>query len=256
MSAQTVQMWLSMITLWAMQGIIINRLWCMYRYSKTILILLLVTFTIQVAAGITIQSLNKTINIVVPLLPGLDSCIPTGFLPWFWAVLLFIMTFDLLIVILAILEGIRFYRRSAHSRHLRNKARGPLSAVLAPWLAEGSIVRVLLRDSILFPFIGLAVCFFAMLSWLEVLPWGSVQVTMVLNALTAPVLGSRLILNLRDAYYQPFAEEAGGKEGPSRYTGATSTTGKLRTVEFPMSYTSTATKTGHISYGTNETVNT
>lgn len=75
---------------------------------------------------------------------------------------------------------------------------------------------------------GILICFFNILAW-YVLPvsilvrcldlqaglnsvlllrkLGALEHTINLAALISPVLGSRLILNLRDAYYRPFADE-------------------------------------------------
>jgi hypothetical protein len=36
---------------------------------------------------------------------------------------------------------------------------------------------------------------------------GALQYTMNISAMGSPILGCRLILNLRDAYYRPFADE-------------------------------------------------
>ncbi|EAU82650.2 hypothetical protein CC1G_07932 [Coprinopsis cinerea okayama7 len=129
---------------------------------------------------------------------GMSVCVPgfaKPFLEWYWAYLVFIIAFDVVAFTLALMEGIRYFRRTK--------------------LAEGSLVRILLRDSIFFPFLGLSVSIFALLAWRSVLPYPSVAVLMTLMALTSPILGSRLILNLRDAYYKPFAEEVNPGAGPS-----------------------------------------
>ncbi|KAG2012926.1 hypothetical protein CC2G_009876 [Coprinopsis cinerea AmutBmut pab1-1] len=187
-----------MVGLWSMQAIIIHRIWCMYRRSKPVLILLVCTFLGQVTTSSTIIALDKSKNAAFPFVRDMLVCVPGGakpFLEWYWAYLVFIIAFDVVAFTLALMEGIRYFRRTQ--------------------LTEGSLVRILLRDSIFFPFLGLSVSIFALLAWRAVLPYPSVAVLMTLMALTSPILGSRLILNLRDAYYKPFAEEVNPGAVPS-----------------------------------------
>jgi len=66
----------------------------------------------------------------------MSVCVPgfaKPFLEWYWAYLVFIIAFDVVAFTLALMEGIRYFRRTK--------------------LAEGSLVRILLRDSIFFPFL-------------------------------------------------------------------------------------------------------
>ncbi|KAG2012910.1 hypothetical protein CC2G_009859 [Coprinopsis cinerea AmutBmut pab1-1] len=249
-SGRHVQSWLSMITLWSMQGIIINRVWCMYRYSKPILVLLLVAFFSQIVASSIVVALDTSYHVIVPMLPNQSFCISDGWLPWFWIFLCFIIAFDTLIFVLALLEAVRYLHSTRPPPELKRRRRQKrtfLGMLISPWVTRGSLIRVLLRDSILFPFLGLAMTILCLLSWLEVLRWGSIQVTMVLNALASPILGSRLIINLRDAYYQPFAEEVDPTDDLFTSTDlrtSTSTNGiRLRSFEMPMTFADNETFT-------------
>ncbi|EFI27807.1 hypothetical protein CC1G_14730 [Coprinopsis cinerea okayama7 len=217
MSGVAVQTWLSMIGLWSMQGIIIHRIWCMYRRSKKILALLVCTFLAQVATSTTIIALDKgsSFHDTLTLSIGeLNLCMFNweNSLPWYWAYLVFIIAFDCIIFSLALVEGLRFYRQSrggARCARTGEIVRAPtVAAALRPLFSDGSLLRVLLRDSILFPFLGLIISIFTLLAWIDVLPVQSTSIPLVLlSALASPVLGSRLVLNLRDAYYKPFADE-------------------------------------------------
>ncbi|EAU82579.2 hypothetical protein CC1G_12998 [Coprinopsis cinerea okayama7 len=249
-SGRHVQSWLSMIALWSMQGININRVWCMYRYSKSILVLLLVAFFSQIVASSIVVALDTSYHVIVPMLPNQSFCISDGWLPWSWIFLCFIIAFDTLIFVLALLEAVRYLHSTRRPPELKRRGRPKqtlLGMLISPWVTRGSLVRVLLRDSILFPFLGLASSILCLLSWLEVLPWGSIQVTMVLNALASPILGSRLIINLRDAYYQPFAEEVDPTDDlftSTHLRTSTSTNGiRLRSFEMPMTFADNETFT-------------
>ena len=60
------------------------------------------------------------------------------------------MTFDLAIVTLTIFEGLRYIRESWHSPDVRFfEATGILAGTR--WSKQGTMVRILLRDSIFFP---------------------------------------------------------------------------------------------------------
>lgn len=198
-----VQTWLSITTLGAMQGIMVHRIISMYRHERKILICLLAAFALEFTACVIMGSFSITrSNFPVIYNQTLRTCIPS--IPaWFPALWYMMMVFDLAIFILAVWEGMRFARES------RARARSPETSEIfhgTRWMKERSLLRVLLRDSIVFPFIGLLMCVFNSLAWYK-LPLGALQYTMNIQAAGYPILGCRLILNLRESYYQPFAEE-------------------------------------------------
>ncbi|KAJ2933030.1 hypothetical protein H1R20_g4069, partial [Candolleomyces eurysporus] len=200
----TVQTFLSVTTLGAMQGIMVHRIVSMYRHERKILIGLAGTFIVEMSAACILAGLSvRLAGAPVELSETLRSCIPVDMVAWSSALWFLMMIFDFLIFLLAAREGIR-YRREALARQ-----RSPeTSEILANtrWSKEKSLLRILLRDSIIFPFIGLLMCMFNTLAW-YVLPLGALQYTMNISAMGSPILGCRLILNLRDAYYRPFADE-------------------------------------------------
>ncbi|KAJ2916157.1 hypothetical protein MD484_g4249, partial [Candolleomyces efflorescens] len=178
----TVQTFLSVTTLGAMQV-------SMYRHERKILVGLAATFIIEMTAACVLMGLSVRLNgFPIFLTETLRSCVPVKMVAWSSALWFLMMIFDFLIFMLAV--------REESSEILANTR----------WSKERSLLRILLRDSIVFPFIGLLMCMFNTLAW-YVLPLGALQYTMSISAMGSPILGCRLILNLRDAYYRPFADE-------------------------------------------------
>ncbi|EAU86671.2 hypothetical protein CC1G_07329 [Coprinopsis cinerea okayama7 len=209
-SGGLVQMILSMISLWAMQGIIINRLWCMYRRSRLVITLLMTALFAEAASSIFVVALNFRLETRITELNSYrDMCFPTGFDTHFYVFWIFILAFDALIFTLAFLEAIKYIRESQARRALhQGSERSFLNSDSWPWVSRhGNFVQVLLRDSIVFPFITLVSCLLNILAWFQVLPYGWLQNTLNLSAVCSPILGCRLVLNLRELYYEPFAAE-------------------------------------------------
>ncbi|RXW17342.1 hypothetical protein EST38_g8507 [Candolleomyces aberdarensis] len=154
----TVQTFLSVTTLGAMQGIMVHRIVSMYRHERKILIGLAGTFIVEMSAACILAGLSvRLAGAPVELSETLRSCIPVDMVAWSSALWFLMMIFDFLIFLLAAREGIR-YRREALARQ-----RSPeTSEILANtrWSKEKSLLRILLRDSIIFPFIGLLMCMF------------------------------------------------------------------------------------------------
>ncbi|EAU86670.2 hypothetical protein CC1G_07328 [Coprinopsis cinerea okayama7 len=149
-----VQMVLSMITWGAMQAIMINRLWCMYRRSKAILTLLSLALLAETICSSIIVALNYEVaNVVVEWSPNFVMCVPTGFASSFYLFWIFILVFDILIFMLALLEGLKYFREVARQRELHDSGQLVTFGSVLWGPREGTLLRVLLRDSILFPFL-------------------------------------------------------------------------------------------------------
>ncbi|KAH6909751.1 hypothetical protein BKA70DRAFT_175323 [Coprinopsis sp. MPI-PUGE-AT-0042] len=208
-------MLLSMIALGCSQSILINRVWCMYSRSKAVLVLLLGAFAAQISSSLVVIGLNHNlVSIHFPLTRTLNLCFPTGFSSWFWIFWVFIVIFDTLIFVLALLKGVRHWLDTKHLRRARREAAlqhdGAFGSrmTLSLWInGGGGFINVLIRDSIVFPFLSLLICVLNLVSWFGVLPDGWLQISLILAAAASPILGCRLILNLRELYYEPFAEE-------------------------------------------------
>ncbi|EFI26683.1 hypothetical protein CC1G_15454 [Coprinopsis cinerea okayama7 len=199
-SAIQVQAWLGMVCLWAMNGLIINRILCMYEHRRRILYLLLTAYAIHITAGTVLTA--KALD--TPTVPGMFSpkllvCMPST-PPWFWSYAFFTAAFESLVFTLSLIQGIRYYREA--------KTTYPGKLPYRLWSRQANPIQVLFRDSILFPFIGMTFGFFGILAFTGVLPIHAFQYVIIMSSASSPILGCRLLLNLRDAYYKPFRHEA------------------------------------------------
>ncbi|TFK19011.1 hypothetical protein FA15DRAFT_674833, partial [Coprinopsis marcescibilis] len=200
-SALQFQAWLGMIVLWTMNGLIINRILCMWDHDRRILFILLGGFLIHVTAGFVLTGLSSaTPSIPVVFTQHFSVCIPVSTPHWFWTFLFFTFGFELLVFVLSFAQGIRYLRETRG-----NPTTGTFG--YQAWAKQTRVVRVLIRDSILFPFIGLVLGLLNILAWFMILPFGSSQVFILVAGASSPILGCRLVLNLRDAYYQRFSLE-------------------------------------------------
>jgi hypothetical protein len=63
---------------------------------------------------------------------------------------------------------------------------------------------------------------------------GGIQYMMTITAAASPILGCRLILHLRDAYYRPFASEFHHHDGVSKTHERVHFNGDDNTVQFSL----------------------
>ncbi|KAG2018784.1 hypothetical protein CC2G_008175 [Coprinopsis cinerea AmutBmut pab1-1] len=205
-----IQAWLSVIGLWTMQFILAIRIWCMYERSKRIFCVLGIAFVIHVGGSSLIVGLDPATGGVNFSIPGTQwaICIPKGFPKFLWLFWCLTAAFDFLILVLALWEGIRFVwrqpKRTARETAASESGSASLVLALGP---RPNLLRVLLRDSMVLPFLSVVVCPLNLLALFDVLPPGSITIILKLSSIAPPLLGCRLILNLRDAYYHPFSEE-------------------------------------------------
>jgi len=185
--------YLVMISVCSMQGIMICRISSMYLHNRKIIALLGGSCVLEVGFLILIQCLAGSVTAPVPdPAPGLRLCTQNSIPSWMYTTLIPVVCFELLILILAILLAIKYYR----SIKIIQNSESP-SVCLA---------YILLRDSITFPFIGVTLCLINLGTWIR-LPYLDGQMAYTLASFAPCIIGSRLILNLREAYYQPFTEE-------------------------------------------------
>ncbi|RXW23920.1 hypothetical protein EST38_g1935 [Candolleomyces aberdarensis] len=199
-----VQTWLSIIALIAMQAIMVHRIVCMYSYNRKVILGLLIGYGPIFITGVVIGVLTMRVNsIPIIISPSIRVCFPEGIPSFNVANWFLMMAFDLSIFALAVSEAIRYIKES---RNLRN------TGIFAGTRFErqGTLIRILLRDSIVFPLIGLLICVFNILAnYVLVMAVGYM---LVITSVASPILGCRLILHLRDAYYQPFKSEFDGAD--------------------------------------------
>ncbi|KAJ2912639.1 hypothetical protein MD484_g7771, partial [Candolleomyces efflorescens] len=202
------------------------RIICMYRKKPNILYGLstfwVVNFTVGVVfCGFTMVTVNrKNLKLIlafgsfslssVPIFitNTIRTCVPLNLPSWSLANWCLMLAFDLTVFVFAVSEGIRYLRDNTEVSDRRGPRR---LLVMSKWAKQGRMIRILLRDSIVFPFIGLTISVFNILAWLKLkrgtLQFGAIQYMMTITAAASPILGCRLILHLRDAYYRPFANE-------------------------------------------------
>lgn len=205
-SAIQVQSWLGMITLFTMNGLVIKRISCMYSSNRKVLYLLVGAYSIQIISGSVLTGLTSREggSVVSPLTATSSYCTPSVTTPrWFWSFLFFSIIFETIVFVLALIQGIRYLR----DRKPATPNHHATSMVDRLWNRQGNIVSILIRDSISFPLIGLMLALFSILAFSGRLPPPTTQIVLIINAATSPILGCRLVLNLREAYYKPFIAE-------------------------------------------------
>ncbi|KAF9010799.1 hypothetical protein BDQ17DRAFT_1346962 [Cyathus striatus] len=176
-----------------MQGIMLHRISAMYNHSKKIIFLMLSVYlceviTMTVIVGIILSniyvqdvSVTNTLTIKVAIIPSIICG------TWIAAVIM-----EFLLLILALYAG--YQHMATSSLEIERSSDRP------------SWVFVLVRDSILFPFITFVSYIFTAIWWkFSTHPGG--QISEAFSGFVACVLGPRLILNLREAYYRPFTDE-------------------------------------------------
>ncbi|RXW22042.1 hypothetical protein EST38_g3820 [Candolleomyces aberdarensis] len=182
----------------------LHRIICMYRKRPTILYGLSAFWATNFIVGIVFCGFTMvTVNLPIFITNSVRTCVPLNLPSWSLANWCLMLAFDLTVFTFAVSEGIRYLRDNAE---ISDRHGGRRFVVVSKWAKQGRMIRILLRDSIVFPFIGLAISVFNILAW-YVLPLGSIQYMMTITAAASPILGCRLILHLRDAYYRPFASE-------------------------------------------------
>ncbi|KAF9556886.1 hypothetical protein CPC08DRAFT_73379 [Agrocybe pediades] len=103
------------------------------------------------------------------------------------------MIFEIIILALSVRRGLQY--RSTIWADNRTTISG-----------RKSLIYILLRDSLLFPFVGLSICFLNFMGSIY-FSFSATQICIIIAGFSTQILGSRLVLNLREAYYQPFEDE-------------------------------------------------
>ncbi|KIM36658.1 hypothetical protein M413DRAFT_31497 [Hebeloma cylindrosporum] len=159
----------------------------MYSHSRKIIVLLLSAFAIEfiVLVASNLSSIRSGKPVVAP--PGANIC-PRRKLPLMFVVWIPIALFELLVLGLAVKVGLNYFHSIAASTVHIGGSR---------WLQVDLIFYI--SRSVLMCIVNLIV----MLK----LSYIASQLTMPLSSMLPIVLGCRLILNLRETYYQPFSGE-------------------------------------------------
>ncbi|PPR00703.1 hypothetical protein CVT24_000991 [Panaeolus cyanescens] len=173
-----------------MQGIMAYRISSMYNHKRSVIVILLAGFFIEMCVLVVLQVLTYIFPAPIrdPTL-GVSLCTHNTFPDWFWTIWLPFLLYELLMFGLTLRVALRYY-------HTLKLGRRP-----------HSLAYILFRDSMLFPIFAVIVCVINLITWTS-LPHSAIQMSVSLAAFGPCILGCRLILNLREAYYLPFEEEA------------------------------------------------
>ncbi|KAF9472342.1 hypothetical protein BDN70DRAFT_998214 [Pholiota conissans] len=194
------------VVFFAMHGIMVYRVSSMYTHDRTILKILIIGFVVECTSFIVIE---VTFWYHGRMLTDSDILIhnPVGFCgrekfpPWMFIVWIPLMLFEFLIGTLAVALGVRYYQVVGSHGMFPNL---PNSSRTSP------LLFIVLRDSIVFPFIFALSCILNLVSFYLMstrLRPAISHITFLLPSTLSGVLGSRLIFNLRESYYEPYEQE-------------------------------------------------
>ncbi|KAF4614571.1 hypothetical protein D9613_002527 [Agrocybe pediades] len=174
------------------------RVTSMRGHSPRVRFTLLVTFVAGVVAGVVVVGVGvrNEIPFPDPVSPlGIHLCMQNGFPPYVFASWPVVLVFEGMVVFFSISTALEHYRSVENA-----------SRRLQPSQPTTRLIYILFRDSITFPIIFIILCSINLLFSLVVSPEVGRAIIPISN-LAPCILGPRLILNLRKAYYQPFSEE-------------------------------------------------
>ncbi|KJA27070.1 hypothetical protein HYPSUDRAFT_198371 [Hypholoma sublateritium FD-334 SS-4] len=202
----TVSSYIASIVLFAMQGIMMFRVSSMYVHNRKIDVLLITAFVAEVASVIIMLVVDYTARgthspIPEPA-PFVHLCKRASFSTLPTLVSVPILVFELFVLVLVLGASISHHRSRRGIRVLASfdEQRRPGAMLL----------HILMRDSIVFPFL---IMLFALVNLIADLNFSVralyiiAQLVFIPPAAAPAILGPRLILNLREAYYAPWAAE-------------------------------------------------
>jgi hypothetical protein len=175
-----------------MQAIMVIRINVMYRDSSVIKLVQYLFFAVEVV----------TMIIMTAFLPAQSAHLTCAtstspdWYKWQWGP---IISFEVLMLSLSIWAGYQHYRDYSLTTNV--KAARPVFTDQGKTLAY-----IMMRDSILFPLIAMMLVVFNFAGW-NTLRFAAAQANTAVMVLAPRILGSRLILNLREVYYRPFGDE-------------------------------------------------
>ncbi|KDQ53610.1 hypothetical protein JAAARDRAFT_209953 [Jaapia argillacea MUCL 33604] len=190
-----IQAWLSSAIGWSLQAIMQLRIYALYNRSKPVTMFMAVCFLTQIIAMATVLGTAspglKTLNEPIP---QIKSCVVINVPRYYFSYWIFIIVYDAVLLCLSAYQGLRDYAR----RRAMGKGTG------------SSLIGVLLRDSFLYYFVVLVLYIADAITWLR--DPSKLEIPEGLTLAMSVILGSRLVLNLRRAYYAPISEELGGAD--------------------------------------------
>ncbi|KDQ58695.1 hypothetical protein JAAARDRAFT_34537 [Jaapia argillacea MUCL 33604] len=187
----TVQGWCSLVPFGASQVIAQLRVLAIYENSRKVTYFLLVGFFAQIIAICTILTL-ATLHVQVSdqPVPGLRICAaiyePHYFF-WFWIP---ICMFEFILFAFALWKGVSLLIGSKDE-----------------W-SRNSLSYIIFRDNVSYFFVVLMACLANTVVWGTLSP-ASWEISEGFSSAAYSIMGARLMLNLREAYYQPISYAVG-----------------------------------------------
>ncbi|KAF8175999.1 hypothetical protein BJ912DRAFT_930827 [Pholiota molesta] len=197
---------LAAVTFFAVHGIMVYRVSSMYTHDRKILRILVTAYATELLCLIIMQLVARiygsdTADSDIFIQTPVEFCAKEKYTSWVFVLWIPVVLFESLICGLALALGIKYYREVGSHRIFsgyRNCNR------------KTPLLYILLRDSIIFPFIFSFFCIFNLLvAWLNTTGLKHVvaHASFILPVVSSVIFGSRLILNLRESYYESYDQE-------------------------------------------------
>lgn len=176
-----------------MQLIMMFRIFALYQQSHKVLIFVLISFVSEVAATSALLVFSfKQLNSLVPSsLVMIQICAPHTVPKLFYTLWIPIILFETLLFVLSFIAGLTHIRRMHGVKRLQRQ----------------DLFSILLRDSVAYFLIILVAYFANAVAWLA-LPKSWSPLPDGLSLASTCIMGCRLVLNLRQAFYLPFARDS------------------------------------------------
>ncbi|KAF8175997.1 hypothetical protein BJ912DRAFT_930824 [Pholiota molesta] len=197
---------LAAVTFFTMHGIMVYRVSSMYAHDRKILKILLTAYATELLCLIIMQLVSRidgsnTADSGISIQTPVEFCAKEKYTSWVFAIWIPVVLFESLICGLALALGIKYYREVGSHRIFsgyRNCNR------------KTPLLYILVRDSIIFPFFFSLFCIFNLLvAWSNTtgLRHAVAHASFNLPVVSSVIFGSRLILNLRESYYESYDQE-------------------------------------------------
>ncbi|KDQ58849.1 hypothetical protein JAAARDRAFT_646134 [Jaapia argillacea MUCL 33604] len=177
------QTWGTVIPVWIVQVIMQFRVYALYNRAKWVLALTFTCFVTQLAMVIVFLASYRDVQLIVIKLDPWTACVPTRMSPDAVGPWISAMAFE------GILFFLVLYKTVIHLLRLNHP------------LTRNSVTEVLLRDNIFYFFVVFSIYCLTVLAWYT-FPIIWIEIFSNLNVAATCVLGSRLILNIREASYR------------------------------------------------------
>ncbi|EIN12765.1 hypothetical protein PUNSTDRAFT_141373 [Punctularia strigosozonata HHB-11173 SS5] len=186
------QAWLSASVVWCMQAILIMRVFALYNNSRRIFSLIAAGFVLEVGAILILKLKYQAHQVSTEPVPGLHICTPINVPELFWTFWVPIIIFEFLLMLFPLRMSFDYLR------HMLSMPRGN-----DPWIGE-VLLNILIRDSLLY-FLVVTLTYLAIAIMWARFPAIWIEIPEGFSGAMTCIMGSRLTLNMREAFYKPFS---------------------------------------------------